>query len=63
MSGRELMDRILPSRPELKVLFISGYTDNAMAPHGILEPGEQFLQKPFTPEALARKVREILDAS
>jgi PAS domain S-box-containing protein len=62
MSGRELTDRILTSRPGLKVLFISGYTDNVIDPHGLLEPGVHFLQKPFSPEVLARKVREILDS-
>jgi PAS domain S-box-containing protein len=62
MSGREVADRILTSRPGLKVLFISGYTDNVIDPHGLLEPGVHFLQKPFSPEVLARKVREILDS-
>ena len=61
MSGRQLADRLREARPELKVLFVSGYTDDAIVRHGILEPGIAFLQKPFTPEALARKVREVLD--
>jgi CheY-like chemotaxis protein len=61
MSGRQLADRLREGRPELKVLFVSGYTDDAIVRHGILEPGIAFLQKPFTPESLARKVRAVLD--
>jgi signal transduction histidine kinase/ActR/RegA family two-component response regulator len=61
MSGRELAEKLAPDWPGLKVLFISGYTDDAVVRHGILEEGMPFLQKPFTPDALARKVRETLD--
>ncbi len=46
--------------PSLKVLFMSGYTDDAIVHHGVLEPGTHFLQKPFTPDGLSRKVREVL---
>ncbi|HKE90050.1 MAG TPA: response regulator [Gemmatimonadales bacterium] len=60
MSGRQLADRLKHHRPDLKVLFVSGYTDDAIVRHGMLEPGIAFLQKPFTPQALARKVREVL---
>ena len=62
MSGRQLADRLARRGPEIKVLFMSGYTDEAIVQHGVLEPGTQLLQKPFTPGGLARKVREVLDA-
>ncbi len=61
MGGKELADRLKPLRPDIKVLFTSGYTDNAIVHHGVLGPGIEFLQKPFSPEALAQKVREVLD--
>ncbi|HEV2112676.1 MAG TPA: PAS domain S-box protein, partial [Terriglobales bacterium] len=62
MSGRELAQRLLQLRPEMKVLFMSGYSGDAVAQHGIGELGEAFLQKPFNTESLITKVRETLDA-
>jgi two-component system cell cycle sensor histidine kinase/response regulator CckA len=62
MSGRELADRMRAARPETKVLFMSGYTDDAVVRHGVLHEGAAFLQKPFSPTVLARKVREVLDS-
>jgi signal transduction histidine kinase len=62
MSGPQLVDRLRVSRPDLRVLFMSGYADDAVIRHGILETEVAFIQKPFTPDALARKVRETLDA-
>ncbi len=60
MGGCELAQRVAASRPQIKVLFLSGYTEDAIVHHGVLEPGTAFLQKPFTLQVLARKVREVL---
>ncbi len=61
MSGKELVGRLSKSCPEMKIIYVSGYTDNAIVHHGVLDPGTNFLQKPFTSQTLARKIREVLD--
>jgi CheY-like chemotaxis protein len=61
ISGRELAERTASIRPEIKVLYMSGYTDNAIVHHSVLGEEMKFIQKPFTVEGLARKVREVLD--
>jgi two-component system, cell cycle sensor histidine kinase and response regulator CckA len=61
MNGKELRDRIVQMRPGLKALFMSGYTADVVEHRGILHEGLAFLQKPFTPVKLARKVREVLN--
>ena len=61
ISGRSTAESLVQSRPEARVLYMSGYTDEALTRHGILEPGLYLIQKPFTPGALARRVREVLD--
>lgn len=63
MSGREVAKRLKPLRPTMKVLYMSGYTDDVLGQHGVLAPDTAYLQKPFTPDALARGVREVLDSS
>jgi two-component system cell cycle sensor histidine kinase/response regulator CckA len=62
MSGRELVERLSPARPEMKILYASGYADDAVVRHGVLEAEVAFLTKPFTPASFGAKVREVLDA-
>jgi CheY-like chemotaxis protein len=62
LSGRELAERLTAQSPETRVLFITGYAENAIHQHGILDPDIALLVKPFTPAALAQKVRKVLDA-
>jgi FixJ family two-component response regulator len=62
MRGPELAQRLLRLRPDLRVLYMSGYIDNAIAGQGLLHAGAEFLQKPFTPDVLLRKVREVLNS-
>jgi CheY-like chemotaxis protein len=63
MSGRQLVDRFSPTRSNAKILYMSGYTDDAIIHHGLLDSGLSFLQKPFTPDAAAHKVRAVLDST
>jgi CheY-like chemotaxis protein len=62
VSGPQLAGRLAEIRPDLRVLYMSGYTDEAIVRHGVLEPGTWFIEKPFTPESLGAKVRAVLDA-
>ncbi|HYK82683.1 MAG TPA: PAS domain S-box protein [Gemmatimonadales bacterium] len=61
LNGRELALRLATLRPEARVIYMSGYTDDAITRHGVLEAGQAYVQKPFTPDLIARKVREVLD--
>jgi two-component system cell cycle sensor histidine kinase/response regulator CckA len=61
ISGRDLAKKLTARHPNLRVLYMSGYTYNVIAEDGTLEEGLSFLQKPFTPQILAQKVRETLD--
>lgn len=60
MGGRQLADRVMEMRPEIKVLFMSGYTDDTVLRHGVLDSGVSYLQKPITPRTLGLKVKEVL---
>jgi two-component system, cell cycle sensor histidine kinase and response regulator CckA len=63
MGGREVAGAVRARRPEIKVVYMSGYTDDAVVRHGIVEATDAFLQKPFAPLSLARKVRAVLDGT
>lgn len=61
MNGRQLVDRLRDRLPDAAVLYMSGYTDDAIVRRGVIEPGTEFLGKPFGPAALLNRVREVLD--
>jgi CheY-like chemotaxis protein len=63
MTGKELAERLRPARPETKVLYMSGYTDDIISQRGLKDPGVLLIAKPFLPEALAAKVREVLGSA
>jgi CheY-like chemotaxis protein len=61
LSGADLMQQLIEQRPAVKVIYMSGYTQDAIVHHGVLKPGIAFLHKPFTSETLEQKIREVLD--
>jgi DNA-binding NarL/FixJ family response regulator len=61
LNGKELFERLLAIRADLKVLYMSGYAESGIVHDGMLDPGTAFLPKPFTPESLAAKIREVLE--
>jgi len=61
LSGRFLADQALSLQPDIEILYMSGYTDNAIVHHGVLDEGTNFIQKPFSPQALLQTIRQVLD--
>jgi DNA-binding NtrC family response regulator len=61
MNRPQLADKLIHLRPQMKVLYMSGYTDNVVFHHGVLEEGVNYIQKPFTIDGLTKKMREVLD--
>jgi len=61
MNGQQLSEYLKPRRPDMKVLFMSGYTDETILRYGVMQSTTAYLQKPFTPEGLGRKIREVLE--
>ncbi len=63
MGGAELVEYLAPLAPDTRILYMSGYTDEAIVHHGVLDPGTEFIPKPFTPEALTQKVRQVMQGA
>jgi len=62
MNGTELKERLIHFRPDTRSLYMSGYTDDSISPHGVLNSETAFIEKPFTPDGLSQKIREVLEA-